>query len=74
MADQKNGVVKLVEGGGILVDEKGNELFLKGYGAGLNRPPLNLDPRIDLTKPIWEQVERLERKDKREDRKHSEAA
>jgi hypothetical protein len=74
MSDEKMGSVRLVDGGGVLIDDEGNEHFLRGYGAGLHRPPLDLDPRIDLTKPIWEQVQRLERKDNREAGKRPKAA
>ena len=35
----------------------------RGYGA-MRDVPLNLDPRIDLTQPIYEQVLALERADK----------
>jgi hypothetical protein len=37
--------------------KSGRELLLKGYGS-LKRK-LEIDPRIDLTKPIFEQVSRL---------------
>lgn len=35
----------------------------RGYGA-MRDLPLDLDPRIDLTKPIYEQVLALEKADK----------
>ena len=35
----------------------------RGYGA-MRDVPLNLDPRIDLTRPIYEQVLALEKADK----------
>lgn len=35
----------------------------RGYGA-MRDVPLNLDPRIDLTQPIYEQVLTLEKADK----------
>ena len=35
----------------------------RGYGA-MRDVPLNLDPRIDLTQPIYEQVLALEKVDK----------
>lgn len=35
----------------------------RGYGA-MRDVPLNLDPRIDLTQPIYEQVLVLEKADK----------
>ena len=34
----------------------------RGYGS-MRDAPLNLDPRIDLTKPIYEQVLALEKAD-----------
>ena len=34
----------------------------RGYGA-MRDVPLNIDPRIDLTKPIYEQVLALEKAD-----------
>lgn len=37
----------------------GKLVFLQGYGA--LRGLIELDPRIDLTKPIYEQVLRLKR-------------
>jgi hypothetical protein len=49
----------------IVTDENGVEYKLHGFGAG-NLRKLDIDPRIDLTKPIWEQVQRLARKDQRE--------
>jgi len=48
----------------IVVDENGKEYVLHGFGWAKDSP-LDIDPRIDLTKPIWEQVQRLERLDKR---------
>ncbi len=65
--------VTLVAGGGIFTDDEGQTHFIAGYGSGKDRP-LDLDPRIDLTHPIWEQVQRLARKDKRQSRKISKAA
>lgn len=35
----------------------------RGYGA-MRDVPLNIDPRIDLTQPIYEQVLALEKADK----------
>jgi hypothetical protein len=37
----------------------GRELLLKGYGS--QRIKLEIDPRIDLTKPIFEQAAKLRR-------------
>jgi len=64
MSNPKMAEVTLVDGGGIFTDDDGQIHFIKGYGSGLTKE-LDLDPRIDLTKPIWEQVQRLERLDKR---------
>jgi hypothetical protein len=58
MSDQDMAEVTLVEGGGVFTDASGQTHFIRGYGAGRNRP-LDIDPRIDLTKPIWEQVQKL---------------
>jgi hypothetical protein len=52
----------------IVVDDDGKEYILHGYGWAKDNP-LDIDPRIDLTKPIWEQVQRLERVDKRAEQK-----
>jgi hypothetical protein len=38
----------------------GQEFEMRGYGTG---PALNLDPRIDLLQPIFEQAERLRQED-----------
>ncbi len=48
----------------IVIDEQGKERVLHGFGWGINFP-LDIDPRIDLTKPIWEQVQRLAARDAR---------
>jgi hypothetical protein len=56
--------VTLVEGGGVFTDAAGQTHFIKGYGAGRDRQ-LDLDPRIDLTSPIWEQVQELAEQDAR---------
>jgi hypothetical protein len=58
MGDQNMAEVTLVAGGGIFTDAAGQTHFIKGYGAGHNKQ-LDLDPRIDLTLPIWEQVQKL---------------
>ncbi len=58
----------------IVVDDDGKEYILHGFGWAKDTP-LDIDPRIDLTKPIWEQVQRFERLDKRtEQRLRSKAA
>jgi hypothetical protein len=57
-------------------DGEGNEYQLHGYGSMRDCMP-DIDPRIDLTAPIYEQVQRLAAKDKaaeRRARKRSEAA
>ncbi len=59
MSDQQMAEVTLVEGGGIFTDTDGQTHFIKGYGAGRGKMELDLDPRIDLTAPIWEQVLKL---------------
>lgn len=48
----------------VVVDENGKEYVLHGFGWGKDYP-LDIDPRIDLTKPIWEQVQRLAAQDSR---------
>ncbi len=53
--------VKQVGGDVIVSDEAGNSFTFKGRG---DRPTLDLDPRIDLTKPIWEQAQKLAVKDR----------
>ena len=62
MSDEDMAEVTLVEGGGEFTDSSGHTHFIHGYGAGRNRP-LDLDSRIDLTKPIWEQVQKLSQQD-----------
>jgi len=62
MSDQDLAEVTLVAGGGVFTDADGQTHFIKGYGAGRDRK-LDLDPRIDLTRPIWEQVQKLEEHD-----------
>jgi hypothetical protein len=54
--------VRFADDGGFIIGEDGKEKFIRGYGAGRHNLPV-LDPRIDLTRPIWEQVQRLARKD-----------
>lgn len=53
--------VKKVKGDTIVSDESGASYTFKGRGG---RPRLEIDPRIDLTKPIYEQVMKLMAKDK----------
>jgi hypothetical protein len=48
----------------VVVDENGKEYVLHGFGWGKDYP-LDIDPRIDLTKPIWEQAQRLAAQDSR---------
>jgi hypothetical protein len=48
----------------IVIDDDGEEYVLHGFGWGKDFP-LDIDPRIDLTKPIWEQAQRLAAQDKR---------
>jgi hypothetical protein len=62
MSIQKMAEVTLVDGGGVFTDDAGHNHFIKGYGAGREKK-LDLDPRIDLTQPIWEQVQKLEQQD-----------
>jgi len=52
----------------LVTDEKGDSYVLHGFGWGKDHP-LDIDPRIDLTKPIWEQVQRLAKLDKRQAQK-----
>jgi hypothetical protein len=58
MSDQHMAEVTLVAGGGVFTDDAGQTHFIKGYGEGRGKP-LDLDPRVDLTRPIWEQVQKL---------------
>ena len=46
----------------VYTDESGESFTLPGRLAGA--PTLDLDPRIDLTKPIYEQVLKLAAKDR----------
>ena len=47
----------------VYTDESGVSYTIPGYAikTGL---PIDIDPRIDLTKPIYEQVMKLQAKDK----------
>ncbi len=63
MADQLDeGVIKKGDGYAVLDPETGEYLEIKGYGA--LKGMIEFDPRIDLTKPIYEQVLKLEKLDK----------
>jgi hypothetical protein len=53
--------VKKVGDDVIVSDASGTSFLIKGRG---DRPTLDLDPRIDLTKPIWEQAQKLAVKDR----------
>jgi len=53
--------VKKVGDDVIVSDEAGTSFTFKGRG---DRPTLDVDPRIDLTKPIWEQAQKLAVKDR----------
>ena len=52
--------------------ETGEVVELKGYGA--LKGMLELDPDIDLTKPIWEQVQRKRAAEKRKSKRSNESA
>jgi hypothetical protein len=57
----------------VVIDDDGNTATLKGFGWS-KQYNLTLDPRIDMTKPIWEQVQKLRRSDKRASLKSKAAA
>lgn len=59
---ESSGIVQRGKAYFILDPDTGEWLELKGYGS--MKGTLDLDPRIDLTKPIYEQVLTLERKDR----------
>jgi hypothetical protein len=46
----------------------GQEVKIHGYGS-MKDTPLDLDPRIDLTKPIYEQAVKLWKEDEERERK-----
>jgi hypothetical protein len=48
----------------------GREYKLRGYGC-MKDTPLDLDPRIDLTKPIYEQAMKLWAQDAEEERRQA---
>jgi hypothetical protein len=58
MNNQQMAEVTLVDGGGVFTDASGQTHFIKGYGEGRAKH-LELDPRIDLTLPVWEQAQKL---------------
>lgn len=62
MPAKKNAAAKSPIAKRIILDENGNERVLHGFGWG-KAYPLDLDPRIDLTKPIWEQAQSLAAKE-----------
>ena len=53
--------VKKVDGVTFVSDESGQTYTIPARG---DYPKLDIDPRIDLTKPIFEQVKRLQAKDR----------
>ncbi len=56
-----------------IADAQERSDFMKAYEAG--RPlALDLDPRIDLTKPIFAQAQKLQAKDRAEKKRESTAA
>jgi len=57
----------------VYTDESGASYVLPGYAVkrGIG---IELDPRIDLTKPIYEQVLKLDAKDKAAERKRQATA
>ena len=54
-----------VDGDTVVSDESGVSCTIKDTG---NEPTLEVDPRIDMTKPIWEQARRLARQDAAKER------
>jgi len=73
MAAKKTVTENLLPPTHLVTDEKGDSYVLHGFGWGKDHP-LDIDPRIDLTKPIWEQVQRLAKLDKRQTPKPAAAA
>ena len=73
MPAKKNSLKTAAGSKHIVVDDDGTEYTVHGYGWAKPQP-LDIDPRIDLTEPIWEQVQRLERSDKRAGRKQRSTA
>ena len=65
--------IKIAGSDYIVSDESGQSYVLKGYGSGKGLP-LNIDPRLDLTKPIYEQVQKLEGKRRGKKSRHTATA
>jgi len=57
----------------VVSDESGASYTIPGY-AIKSGSPIEIDPRIDLTKPIYEQVMKLQAKDKASRRKRQTVA
>jgi len=55
----------------VYTNENGESYTIRGRGE---RPGLEVDPRIDLTKPIYEQVIKLAAKDRAKKRKRQATA
>jgi hypothetical protein len=55
----------------VYTDESGQSYTIRGRG---DAPGLDIDPRIDLTKPIYEQVIKLAAKDRAKKRKRQATA
>ncbi len=53
--------VTLVGNDRVYTDESGQSFTIKGRSSNV---PLDIDPRIDLTKPIYDQVMKLMAKDR----------
>jgi hypothetical protein len=51
-------VIDCGDGGTLLRYNDGTEIKSRGFGS-MKDKPLDLDPRIDLTKPIYEQAMKL---------------
>ncbi len=57
----------------VFTDEAGVSFTIKGYGVETGLPE-EVDPRIDLTKPMYDQVMKLDAKDKAAKRKREATA
>jgi hypothetical protein len=68
MVDESKIKIRTVGEDTFVSDGEGNEYQLHGYGSMKDCMP-DLDPRIDLTAPIWEQVQNLAAKDRATERK-----
>jgi len=55
----------------VYTNERGESYTIRGRGKG---PGLEVDPRIDLTKPIYEQAVKLAARDRAKKRKRQAAA